>query len=421
MRNTVRYMHPNDMADTPSRWVAMELAVPIAPLSPDISCAKVYELMEQDESLFAIPIAVDSRPLGLVGRISLLRQFARPYYREVFAQRPITKLMDAEPLIVDASLPIDSISLLIATEKRAALSAGFIVTRHGLYLGTANTIDLLRLSADHARQRARELGVAHQEIRSLNEDLERRVGERTTELRAAQAEILRKERFSALGELTATVAHELRNPLSSIRNTLFTIKEALARCTTDCDRPVSRMERSIARCDGIISDLLDYSQIRDLRLRPVTGDKWLEEALDDRPAADGVTIIRKLGAAGCRINVDSERMRRVVANLLDNAIQAMAEPDVPAMERLVTVTTRVSLGDYELVFEDTGPGIPADVMPKIFEPLFSTKSFGTGLGLPTVKQIVEQHGGRVAIDSEPGRGTRAAVKLPRAAAKELAA
>jgi signal transduction histidine kinase len=153
----------------------------------------------------------------------------------------------------------------------------------------------------------------------------------------------------------------------------------------------------------------------------VTADTWLAEALDDQPAAEGTTIVRKLNAAGCRINVDTERMRRVVVNLLDNAVQAMAEAGVAAMERLVIVTTRISTGDYELVIEDTGPGIPADIMPKIFEPLFSTKSFGTGLGLPTVKQIVEQHGGRIVIESEPGRGTRATVKLPHAAAKELAA
>src|SRR5579862_507399 len=414
-------MPPNDTTDTPSRWVAMELAVPIAPLPPDITCAKVYELMEQDEALFAIPIAADRKPLGLVGRVALLRQFARPYYREVFAQKPITKLMDAAPLIVDAALPIESISLLIATEKKAALNAGFIVTHNGLYLGTANTIDLLRHSADHARQHAQELGTAHREIRTLNEDLERRVHERTAELRAAQAEILSKERLTALGQLTATVAHELRNPLSSIRNTLFTIKETLAQTTMNFERPVSRMERSIARCDGIISDLLEYSLVQELRRRPVTADKWLQETLDDQPKAEGFTIIRKLDAAGCRVNIDTERMRRVVVNLLDNAVQAMTEAGIAEMERLVMFTTCVARGDYELVIQDTGPGIPPEILPKIFEPLFSTKSFGTGLGLPTVKQIVEQHGGSIAIESAPGQGARAIIRLPHVAAKEMAA
>lgn len=411
-------MQPYDPTDTRSRWLAMALAVPIAPLPPDISCATVYEMMEGNEALFALPIVVDDMPIGITGRISLLRQFARPYWREVFAQKPITKLMDASPLVVDVGLPIDAISRRIATEKKTALSAGFVVTREDRYFGVANTIDLLKLSADHARLRAYELGVAHQEIRTLNEDLECRVQERTAELRAAQDEILRKERLSALGQLTATVAHELRNPLGSIRNTLFTIKEALSRTDLNLERPVGRMERSIARCDGIIGDLLDYTRARDLRCRPVTADKWLEESLSEQPIPHDIALIRKFGAAGYRISVDTERMRRVVINLLDNAIQAIAEAGSATGERLVIVTSQIIQGEYEFVIEDTGPGIPADILPKIFEPLFSTKSFGTGLGLPTVKQIIEQHGGTIAIDSELGKGARVVVRLPNASLGE---
>jgi signal transduction histidine kinase len=256
------------------------------------------------------------------------------------------------------------------------------------------------------------LSGAHQKIRNLNEDLERRVLERTAELHAAQGEILRKERLSALGQLTATVAHELRNPLSSIRNTLFTIKEALSNTSVTLDRPLGRMERSIARCDGIIADLLDYTRFRDLRCRPVSADKWLEDALLEHAMPKAVTLVANLGAAGYRISVDIERMRRVLVNLLDNAVQAMAE--ATTTEQRVTVTTRIDEGTYELVVVDTGPGIPADILPKIFEPLFSTKSFGTGLGLPTVKQIIEQHGGSIAIGSTPGAGTQVTIRLPNA-------
>src|SRR5579862_3055683 len=402
----------NDATDMPNRWLAAALAVPLEPLPPDISCARVYEMMEADEAMFALPIVADGVPLGITGRISLLRQFARPYWREVYAQRPITRLMDAAPLIVDTGVPIDLVAMRIATEKKAALSAGFIVTRENRYFGVASTIDLLRLSADHAHHRAQELGVAHREIRKLNEDLERRVLERTGELRAAQEEVLRNARLSALGQLTATVAHELRNPLSSLRNTLFTLKDALANAPINVDRPVGRMERSIARCDGIISDLLDYTRFRDLRCRPITADKWLGEVLAEQPIPKGVTLASTLGASGHRINVDTERLRRVLVNLIDNAIQAMAE--AASAEQRIAISTRIIDGSYEVVITDTGPGIPAEVMPRIFEPLFSTKSFGTGLGLPTVKQIVEQHGGTIMIDSAPGNGTRVTIRLPNA-------
>jgi signal transduction histidine kinase len=114
-------------------------------------------------------------------------------------------------------------------------------------------------------------------------------------------------------------------------------------------------------------------------------------------------------------------MRRVLVNLVDNAVQAMAEADAAIATRVITITTSEPGNAYELAIEDTGPGIPAEVMPKIFEPLFSTKNFGTGLGLPTVKQIIEQHGGRIIIDSEIGRGTRVVIRLPNATTKEMAA
>jgi len=102
-------------------------------------------------------------------------------------------------------------------------------------------------------------------------------------------------------------------------------------------------------------------------------------------------------------------MRRVLINLLDNAAQAMTEP---GRERRITVSTAHVGERFELAIEDTGAGIPSDVLPKVFEPLFSTKSFGTGLGLATVKQIVAQHDGTIDLDSEMGRGTRFIIRLP---------
>jgi signal transduction histidine kinase len=261
--------------------------------------------------------------------------------------------------------------------------------------------------------------LASAKIELLNRDLERRVDERTSELRLVQDELLRKERLSTLGQLTATVAHELRNPLSSIRNTVFAINSAVAEKGLNLDRPLARMERGIARCDRIITDLLDYTRIRELKRAPVAIDPWLDEVLDEIKVADGVALVRQFAAPGARVSVDLERMRRVLINLVDNGVQAMPEPS--GRDRQVTVRTQVAGGTLDLTIEDTGAGIPSDVLPKIFEPLFSTKSFGTGLGLATVKQIVEEHGGRIGIESEVDRGTRVTVSLPLAGAEEMAA
>ena len=113
-------------------------------------------------------------------------------------------------------------------------------------------------------------------------------------------------------------------------------------------------------------------------------------------------------------------MRRVVINLVENAAQAMGDA-ANTGGGSITVRTRASGGAFELVIEDTGPGIPGEVLSKVFEPLYSTKSFGTGLGLPTVKQIVEQHGGTVELSSQTGVGTRVVVRLPLPVAQEMAA
>jgi NO-binding membrane sensor protein with MHYT domain/anti-sigma regulatory factor (Ser/Thr protein kinase) len=241
--------------------------------------------------------------------------------------------------------------------------------------------------------------------------LAQRVEERTAELRQTQAKLLHQERLSALGELTATIAHELRNPMGAASNTIFTIKQLAAGAGLDLTRPIGRLERSIARCERIIDDLLDFSSLRDARRRPVAIDEWLETVLDDRTLPEGVTLTRALGAKRQQTSVDAGLLRRVIENLIENAIQAIADSGGPT-DRRITVASRVSGDQLEISVADTGTGIPASVLPRVFDPLFSTKSFGTGLGLPVAKEIVEQHGGTIAIASVEGSGTTVTLRIP---------
>jgi signal transduction histidine kinase len=384
------------------------LAVPVAPIAPDLPSSAVYEIFAADDAIFAVPIVASGRVVGLTDRVTLLSQFARPFWREIYAQRPIAKLMDPAPIIGDAAESLEAIAQRIATTKPTALR-GFVITRAGAYLGVASGIDLLHKIADHAQRRALALSRADAEIRVLNVDLEHRVKLRTAELQAAQEEIVRRERLSVLGQLTATVAHELRNPLSAIRNTLFTVKEAVGADRGDLDRPLGRMERSILRCDRIINDLLDYTRAQDVRRRALNADAWVSETLAEQSIPADIALTSDLGAPDCRISFDSERMRRVIVNLIDNAVHAMSDRPAP---RRIAIASGFDGEAYRLTIADSGTGIAPDILPRIFEPLFSTKPFGTGLGLPTVKQIVEHHGGEIAIDSAPGQGTRVVIRLP---------
>jgi signal transduction histidine kinase len=232
---------------------------------------------------------------------------------------------------------------------------------------------------------------------------------------AVEAELLKNERLSVLGQLTATVAHELRNPLSAIRNTLFTVKELVANAGIKLDRPIARMERSIERCDRIIADLLEYTRDRELNRTVVSFDHWVADVLADQNIRPPIAFTAKLSATQATVPIDLDRMRRVVINLVENATQALGELPVDRAKQIV-LRTGMADGELLLAIEDTGPGMAPETLARIFEPLFSTKSFGTGLGLPTVKQIVNQHGGTIAVDSEVGKGTCVTVRLPLQAA-----
>lgn len=228
----------------------------------------------------------------------------------------------------------------------------------------------------------------------------------------AEAELLKKERLSVLGQFTATVANELRNPLSAIRNTLFTMREIAQSSGLQLDRPIARIQRSISRCDRIIGDLLEYIRNPELSRISVNFDEWLRDVLAEHDLPPAVTLVEEYAAPDAVVRIDADRIRHVVINLVDNAAQALGEMPPGDGPLRIAVTSTVVDGALELSIADTGPGIPPENMAHIFEPLFSTKSFGAGLGLSTVKQIVVQHGGTIAIGSEFGAGTRVTILLP---------
>ena len=255
---------------------------------------------------------------------------------------------------------------------------------------------------------------AEDDLKILNADLERRIGDRTAELREAQGELLRKSRLAALGQLTGTVSHELRNPLGALRAAIAAIRKLASDGQEIMQRSIAIADRSVTRCDEIISDLLDYSRVRPLNRTEVALDDWLPTVLDEIELPAGVELALSRDC-GLELPLDPDRLRRVLLNLVDNACQAMTageEEDDEARARRLAVSTRATDARVELCIADTGPGFDAETLAKVFEPLYSSKTFGVGLGLTVVKQIMEQHGGGVEIDSTPGEGTEVVLWLP---------
>jgi len=255
------------------------------------------------------------------------------------------------------------------------------------------------------------------ELEKYRERLEELVAERTKELVSAQNELVRKERLATLGQLTATVSHELRNPLGAMRPSLYIIKKNTDRADEKTLNALERLERNILRCDHIIDELLDFTRISTLEIRDIAIDNWLRSLLSEQTIAPGITLKEEFTLDGKKVPMDSNRMRRALINLIDNSCQSMVDESsklVNVDSAELTVFTRETGDSIEIGVSDTGIGIADEVLPYVFEPLYSTKGFGVGLGMPTVKQIIEQHGGKINIQTKTNCGTTVVLSLPKA-------
>jgi len=232
-----------------------------------------------------------------------------------------------------------------------------------------------------------------------------------THLRQLETELRRNERLAALGRVAAGVAHELRNPLSSIKGLAVLLKGRIG-ADPEGRQTADVLVQEVERLNRSISELLDYARPEKLQLTTVSIRALLEKAITlvSVDAAElGVRIIPVFSAGNDLVSADEDRMNQVFLNLLLNAIQAMPEGG-----ELRIVTEREGSRLICLI-EDDGEGIAEENIARVFDPYFTTKSTGTGLGLALSAKIVEEHGGSVAISSRQGEGTRVSVQLPAAA------
>jgi signal transduction histidine kinase len=261
---------------------------------------------------------------------------------------------------------------------------------------------------------AAQIAVAIKNAQLYHEEAQRvqQLGKLNADLEAAQTELLRQERLATLGRLTATVSHEIRNPLATIRASAFSIDRKIRDKGLNVEPALDRIQRNITRCDNIISELLDYTRMGTSKLQPILFDDWLKTVLDEQAIPKGITL--KLNfSSNTEILLDPERFRRVIINLVDNAYQSMLEYNTSGDNPpVLSIKSEVVNQQLQLYIADTGPGIPPDVMPHIFEPLYSTKGFGVGLGLSIVKEIIKQHAGEIEITSKIGQGTQVTLWLP---------
>ncbi len=285
------------------------------------------------------------------------------------------------------------------------------VSAHGDYSIRATSLGndelgILVEEFNHMLDQIRDRDIA---LAMARDELEERVAARTAELRELHEELIRKQKLATMGQLIGTVSHELRNPLNAIRTSVYSLNERMRDVDVDVEKPLRRIERNIVRCAAIIEELLDYTRTRDINRDTIDVNEWIREIVDDHAVPDGITIEVDVGGPDTAF-LDEERMRRCVINLLNNAIQALQEHAV-ATGRIV-LTTRSVNNMLEICVSDNGPGIQEDDLARIFEPLFSTKSFGVGLGLPLVKQIINRHGGTITVENAAAGGVAVTMRVP---------
>ena len=259
---------------------------------------------------------------------------------------------------------------------------------------------------------------AEEELARHRDHLEELVKERTLELEAAQKELVRRERFSVLGQVTATVSHELRNPLGVIRSSTFFLQRKLPDADGKVAKHLARIDRQVSICNEIVEDLLEYT--RESRSEKVGGEinPYLQHLLTDFAEVSEVKITYRFAPEVPLLFFDREKMRRVFVNLLTNAVQAvdfkkeLAKRDDYAYRPDIRVCTQVEEGGLVIQVEDNGVGMDLETANRAFEPLFTTRARGTGLGLSIVRKIINDHGGTVVLESIPDKGTVVKIALP---------
>lgn len=224
---------------------------------------------------------------------------------------------------------------------------------------------------------------------------------------------INSERLAFVGTLAGGLAHEIKNPLSTLNINLQLLKEELQSMTGEnCKRAYTKtqvLQKEVQRLDEILNDFLRFAKGQELELKDHDMNEILDEVVDfvtPEIKQKKILILKSYDADLPLCRIDSNLIKQAILNIIINAEQAMENGG-----ELMVRTTR-DKKYIQIDITDTGPGIPKDIIGKIFQVYFSTKKTGTGLGLPTAKRIIEDHRGTISVQSEEGKGTNFSITLP---------
>ena len=243
------------------------------------------------------------------------------------------------------------------------------------------------------------------EIRYSGE-LEGMVEQRTRELRETQEKLVRQERLATLGQVAGSIGHELRNPLGVISNAIYFLKMAQPDAGATIKEYLDIIENETRASDKFITELLDFTRIKAVKREPVLVSELVRQTLERYPAPPSVEVALQITPNLPPVYADSQHIVQVLGNLAVNACQAMSDGGKLVLSALAQGNM------ISIAVQDTGMGIPPENMVKIFEPLFTTKIKGIGLGLSVSQKLAEANGGRIEAQSQRGKGSTFTLYLP---------
>jgi C4-dicarboxylate-specific signal transduction histidine kinase len=250
-----------------------------------------------------------------------------------------------------------------------------------------------------------------EKLKKSSERLEEMVDERTRELQAAQEQLILQQRLAVLGQLSGAVAHELRNPLGSIKNAVYFLNLLLADSKPEATESLEIMEKEVGTAERIISNLLDLAYPQPPNRRKVNVNDVVHQALSRITIPESIEVAHCLEQTLPNILADPYQLEKVLGSLILNAVQAMSPPVGTKGGQLTIESKTVEPGSVAVSIIDTGVGISKENQWKLFEPFFTTKAKGIGLGLALAENLVETNGGSIEVESEAGQGSTFIVTL----------